>query len=425
MRQPSSTPAPPAALPAAPVPGFAPESPEWREAFFQNPYPAYRVLRDAGRPAWLPHIQPESRSAGVWLFSRHADALQIFRDTANFSKDISRMRPPGEGTAFDRHMLLRDGANHARLRKLAAPWISETMVHDIEPAVRECAAGLLARLAGRAACDLVADFAEPLPQAVIARFLGLPEEDLPTIRQNSLLFSAGIDSLLMAEPDNRSARVTGMSRFVGYLEWRIARAGELAPESAVRRLVAFRDAGAMTHPEAVAMLGLLAFAGHETTISLLASGLLLLLTHPDQRALLASRPGLIDSAVEEMLRYESPEQRTTFRAAVSAVSVGGHELAPGDQVGIVIGAANRDESVFAEAERFDITRQPNPHLAFGSNAHVCLGKGLARLEARVAIPLVLDAFPHLALAAEPPRWRRNSFFRALQSLPVRLTKEKP
>jgi pimeloyl-[acyl-carrier protein] synthase len=410
---------------AAPIPGFEPESPAWREAFFRDPYPAYRALRAAGRPAWLPHAQAESRSAGVWLFARHAHAVEIFRDSGSFSKDISRVRPAGEGTPYDRQMLLRDGADHARLRRLVAPWFSDAALRDIEPVVRDCATALVARLAGRDACDLVADFAEPLPQAVIARFLGLPDDDLPTIRSCSLLFSSGFDSLLVAEPANRAARATGMTRFLAYLEQRIARAGELAPESPVRRLVAFRDEGAMTHDELVAMLGLLAFAGHETTISLLASGLFLLLSHPAQRALLASRPDLVDSAIEELLRYESPEQRTTFRTVVAPVAIDGHALVPGDQVGVVIGAANRDDTVFADAERFDITRDPNPHLAFGLGAHVCLGKGLARLEARVAIPLLLEACPRLALADHRPQWRRNSFFRALERLPVRLTTGRP
>lgn len=404
----------------APISGFEPASPAWREAFFRDPYPAYRALREAGRPAWLEHIRPESRSAGVWLFSRHADALEIFRDGDHFSKDISRTRPPGRGTAYDAQMLLRDGADHARLRRLVAPWFSDAALIDLEPVIRECALALCGRIAGRDTCDLVADFAEPLPQVVIARFLGLPDADLPTIRSCSLLFSAGFDSLLAGEEANRLGRDAGMRRFLGYLEHRIARAGELAPESRVRRLVQFRDEGAMTHEELVAMLGLLAFAGHETTISLIASGLLLILGSRGQRELVASQQGLLPTAIEEVLRYESPEQRTTFRTVVEPVAIGGHDLAPGEQIGVIIGAANRDDAVFPDAERFDVTRDPNPHLAFGSGAHVCLGKGLARLEARIALATLLEAFPHVELAAAEPAWRRDSFFRALERLPARV-----
>jgi cytochrome P450 len=405
---------------AAPIPGFEPESPAWREAFFQNPYPVYRALRAAGRPAWLSHSRAESQSAGVWLFSRHADATAIFYDGENFSKDLTRVRKGGQRAWDDGHMLLRDGADHARLRRMLMPWFTDAALRNFEPLVHECVHSLLARLAGRDECEFVADFAEHLPQMVMARFLGLPDEDLPTIRRLCLLFSPGFDSLLVGEPGNQEARATGSAGFLAYLEDRISRAGELAPESLVRRLVALRDAGDLSPSELVATLGLLVFAGHETTISLIASSALLLLSHPDQRALLAARPELLVAAVEEILRCESPDQRTTFRVVVQPVTIGGHDLVPGDQVGIVIGAANRDEAVFADAERFDITRDPNPHLAFGVGAHNCLGKGLARLEARVAIPLVLDAFPGLALAAEP-RWRRNSFFRALESLPVRLS----
>ena len=402
-----------------PIPGFDPESPAWREAFFQNPYPAYRALRAAARPLWLPHARSESKSAGVWLFSRYADATAIFLDGESFSKDIARVRTGDKRPWDDGHMLLRDGLDHARLRRMLMPWFSDAALRDFEPLVRGCVQTLLAGLVGRDACDLVAEFAEPLPQLVMARFLGLPDEDLPTIRSSCLLFSPGFDSLLVGEPGNQEARIAGAARFLAYLEDRLARADELAPESLVRRLVDLRDAGDLSPAELIATLGLLIFAGHETTVGLMASAALLLLSHPEQRALLASRPELVDSAVEEMLRYESPEQRTTFRITVAPVTIGGHDLVPGDQVGVVIGAANRDDTVFADAERFDITRNPNPHLAFGIGAHNCLGKGLARLEARVAIPLVLEAFPRLALAAEP-QWRRNSFFRALERLPVRL-----
>lgn len=403
----------------APIPGFEPASPTWREAFFRDPYPAYRALRAAGRPAWLPHTRPESRSAGVWLFSRHADALEIFRDVDHLSKDIGRTRPPGRGTAYDTQMLLRDGADHARLRRLVTPWFADAALHDLEPFIEDCVHSLLDRLAHRDTCDLVADFAEPLPQLVIARFLGLPEADLPTIRSCSLLFSAGFDSLLAGEEANRAGRDAGMRRFLGYLEDRIARAGELAPESRVRQLVAFRDEGALTHDELVAMLGLLAFAGHETTISLIASGLLLILSDRGQRDLLMSRPDLVPTAIEEVLRYESPEQRTTFRTVVEPLTIGGHAFAPGDQIGVIIGAANRDDAVFPAADRFDVARDPNPHLAFGSGGHVCLGKGLARLEARLAIAAVMAAFPRLELVAAEPAWRRDSFFRALERLPAR------
>lgn len=404
---------------AVAIPGFEPESPGWREAFFQDPYPAYRALRAAGRPAWLPHSRSESQSTGVWLFSRYADATAIFLDGASFSKDITRVRKTDQRGWDDGHMLLRDGLDHARLRRMLMPWFSDAALRDFEPIVRGCVETLLAGLAGRDACDVVADFAELLPQRVMARFLGLPDEDLPTIRRLSLQFSSGFDSLLVGEPGNKEARVEGAAGFLAYLEDRLARAGELAPESLVRRLVARRDAGDLSPTELVATLGLLVFAGHETTISLIASAALLLLSHAEQRTLLASRPELIDSAVEEILRCESPEQRTTFRVAVKPVTIGGHDLAPGDQVGVVIGAANRDEAVFADAERFDITRDPNPHLAFGAGGHNCLGKGLARLEARVTIPMLFDAFPGLAVAAEP-RWRRDSFFRAIERLPVRL-----
>ena len=175
----------------------------------------------------------------------------------------------------------------------------------------------------------------------------------------------------------------------------------------------------MTEEELLGTCVLLLVAGHETTVNLFGNGLLTLLRNPDQFALLKERPELLPSAVEEMLRYESPVQRGTFRVAIAPVEIGSTTLGPGDQVSAVLGAANRDPDQFPDADRFDITRTPNRHLAFGLGIHFCLGSALARTEARIGLGRLLERLPNLRYSGESVNWNQNTLIRGLQALPLR------
>jgi cytochrome P450 len=175
----------------------------------------------------------------------------------------------------------------------------------------------------------------------------------------------------------------------------------------------------MTEEELLGTCILLLVAGHETTVNLFGNGLLTLLRNPDQLALLKARPELLPSAVEEMLRFESPVQRGTFRVAIGEVAVGGKTFRPGDQVSAVLAAANRDPDQFPDADRFDIARTPNRHLAFGLGIHFCLGSALARTEARIGFSRLLDRLPNLALAGDAVEWNQNTLIRGLHTLPLR------
>ena len=174
----------------------------------------------------------------------------------------------------------------------------------------------------------------------------------------------------------------------------------------------------LNRQELVGMCMLLLIAGHETTVNLLGNGLLALLHNPEQYDYLKQHPEVMSTAVEEMLRYESPVQRATFRVAMDTIEVGGMEMHRGQQISAVIGAANRDAAQFPAPERFDVTRQPNRHVAFGLGLHFCLGAPLARTEGRIGFTRLLERLPDMRLVSQAPEWNTNTFIRGLRRLPI-------
>jgi len=383
--------------------------------FFRNPYPYYARMRKLGRPVWLPH-QQDSLSEGVLLFSRYDDATEIFRQTSAISKNIRSVRPPGAGSAFDLHMLHRDGEDHLRLRRLVGDYFSPQAIQRLQPAMEEMADALLAALAHKAEFDFIAEFAERMPLLMTARLIGVPPEDMAHVRAWSLALGEGFDSLL-ATPEVLAKQKQALSEFMAYIG-RLTRSGSRADESLLGFLIEASKREQLAPDELAAMVGFLLFAGHETTISLIGNGLWLLLSHPEQWHMLREAPALMAGAVEEILRFESPEQRTSFRLTKAPLEINGITVEAGKQIGVIIGSVNRDESIFRNPDVFDIRRTPNRHLAFGLGLHNCLGKTLARVEANVALTRVLDHFPGLRLRQGEPRWRRNSFFRGLEELAV-------
>ena len=387
--------------------------------FFDDPYPVYERLRASPDPLRVEHRQGAYQREFV-LFSRYADARAVFSNGESISKDQSVIRPVGElPTPIDLHMLHRDGEDHLRLRRLVSGYFSPAALVGLEATTREVVAAALDSLRYREDVDLVADFAEPIPLEVIARVLGVPFADLPKIRAWTLTLADGFDSFVAVDRDPHLLK-TCAEEFFAYLTSLLDDGRYQGEMSLIAHLVSARASGAISAGEALGMTMFLLVAGHETTVSLIGSGLLLLLTHRNQLALLRQDPRLIGSAVEEILRYESPLQRTTFRVATQPLTIGDYQLEPGQQFGVIMGAANRDEAEFPNADRFDIQRSPNRHLAFGGGLHDCLGKHLARLEARIALGMMINRYPRLQLLSDKPDWRRNSFFRGLKSLPARL-----
>ena len=382
--------------------------------FFVDPYPVYARLRAQPGPLWLPHDQ-QTASRGVWLFSRHAEALQIFKETGAISKNLVQIRTPGTSSPFDLHVLHRDGADHLRLRRMVAQPFGPAAIRPLEARIADEARELLQALRRQGGGDLVRDFAELLPLRVIAGMFGLPPSDMRAVRDWTLALIDGFDSTVVT-PEILQRQKEATVALLGYLG---AALRDPPPDGLLRFLADERAAGRLSQDEMLGMAAFLLVAGHETTVTLIGAGLWLLLRHPEQWAMLQADRGLLGGAIEEILRYESPEQRTSFRIVSQPLRIGDTELQPGQQIGVVIGAANRDEAAFADAHRFDIRRDPNPHVAFGVGIHHCLGKTLARTEARVALGAVLDLVPGLALAGAP-EWRRNSFFRSPTSLPVQV-----
>ena len=386
--------------------------------FFQNPYPFYEKIRAAQAPFWQAYEQQTSNS-GLWLFGGYEDAVEIFKETTAISKNIRAIRPAGSSTPFDLAMLHQDAPDHLRLRRLVAGYFSAGILKRLEPRVDAIANELLTALRKQSEIDMLRDFAEQLPMRVIAELIGLPPADLPMIRAWSVMLGDGFDSLT-ATDEVLARHRNALAAYLAYIELLLARPKGIPDDCLLSYLIDCQAKGELNREELIGMVSFLLFAGHETTINLIGNGLWLLLNHPAQLKMLVRDPSLLPGAIEEILRFESPAQRTTFRIAVEPMEVGGVRLEKGQQIGVIIGSANRDAAVFENPDTFDIMRTPNRHLAFGLGLHHCLGAHLSRMEAKLAFQQVLSQFPALRLAGDSVTWRKNSFFRGLEALPVRI-----
>jgi cytochrome P450 len=394
---------------------FNPFLPEVHE----DPYPLYHRLRAE---------DPVHRSAlGFWVLTRHADVLAVLRDP-RMSRDPRRSQRIGllrssaevnELLAAEEaapSMLFVDPPDHTRLRRLVNKAFTPAAVERLWPRVEEIVAGLLDRVAGAGAMDVVEDLAYPLPVTVICELFGVPEADRDRFRAWSRGLVRLLDPLVASDALERALQARRELR--GYLRELIAERRAHPAGDLLSDLIAAEDQGhQLSGPELVSMCVLLLVAGHETTVNLIANGTLALLRHPEAAARLRLDPGLAGGAVEELLRYDSPVQFTS-RHALADLEIGGRRVAAGETVVAVLGAANRDPAQFPDPDRLDLGRTPNRHLAFGGGIHFCLGAPLARMEARIAIPALLARLPELTLGPEPPARRDTVTLRGLASLPV-------
>jgi len=312
-------------------------------------------------------------------------------------------------------MLIVDPPDHTRLRNLVSKAFTPRMVEQLRPRIESITAGLLDRARTRAGMDLVAEFAYPLPVIVIAEMLGLPARDRLRFQEWSAIVVRGLDPVRDAAEDEEvfDAREALASYLLGVVE---ERRREPRDDLITAMIAAEEHGDFLSVGELVAMCNLLLVAGHETTVNLLGGGVLALLQHPEHLALLRSRPELARSAVEELLRFTSPVQ-WTGRVAMAELELGGRTVRPRQSVVGILAAANRDPAVFLDPDVMDLSREPNLHVAFGRGIHFCLGAPLARLEAQVALPMLLDRLPRLRLAGAPvprPTW----VLRGLERLPV-------
>jgi cytochrome P450 len=263
-------------------------------------------------------------------------------------------------------------------------------------------------------CDFLRDIASPVPLGVVCAVLGVPEQDSGVLRGWTDQLLTGFDSAT-ATPEVLSRQEGCMQELLRYFEAQLQRRDH--SQGTILSLLSNQPSDS-SPGEALGLCLLMLVAGYETTIDLLGNGLFSLLRFPDQLQVLRREPTLLDSAIDEMLRFETPLQRTTFRVIREPIQIGGRQLEPGTQVAALLGAANRDETQFPDAERFDIRRNPNRHMAFGVGVHRCLGEKLARIEARIVFARVLERTSSLELEAARPRFRHTTMFRSLETLPI-------
>jgi hypothetical protein len=386
--------------------------------FLADPYPVYHRLR-AEDPV---HHHP----FGFYVLTRYDDVAAFLRDP-RFGKSgyqalfESRFGGGADASWLALSMLFRDPPDHTRLRALVGKAFTPRVVETLRPRVQTIVDRLLDRAAGAGRMEVIADLAYPLPVTVISELLGVPATEADVVRGWSLDLARALDAIaLPVDPEviERGRRATG--DMVDYFR-RLAEARRRQPgPDLLSGLVEAEEAGdRLTERELLATCVLLYVAGHETTVNLIGNGLLALLRHPEERRRLRDNPALVSGAIEELLRFDGPVQRTG-RMATCDAEIGGVAIPAGSLVLGFLGAANRDPAHFAEPDRLDVARDEPRHLAFGSGIHYCLGAPLARLEAQVAIGTLLGRFPGLTLAVERPAWRPSSTLRGLEALPVAL-----
>ena len=380
--------------------------------YFADPYSVHARLR-ARRPV-TPVVLPGGM--GTWLITGYAEARAALADP-RLSKHMPGGHPEPDSiiAALDLHMLNSDPPDHERLRKLVNKAFTARRVQRLRPRITAITAGLLDDMSTRTEADLLASFAFPLPITVICELLGIPAKD----RDDFRTWSATIVSNAAA-PEVFQAHATAMARY--FVALLAAKRREPA-DDLLSALVAARDEeDRLSENELLSMAFLLLVAGHETTVNLIASGVLALLLNPAELARLRAEPALIGGAVEELLRYVNPVNHTTFRCAAEPVEIGGVRISRGDPVLVALSGANRDPARFGDPDRLDLGRDSSGHLAFGHGIHYCLGAPLARLEAEIAVSALLARFGSISLAvpAESLRWRPSTLIHGLESLPVRL-----
>ncbi len=390
---------------------FNPMDPE----FVADPYPTYHRLR-AEDPV---HHSP----LGFWVLTRYADVMAMLRDPRLIKEPIAAFVaarfgmavPPGLGLS----MLDRDPPDHTRLRGLVSKAFTPKALESLRPHIQQIVDDLLAHAAGNGKMDLIEEFAYPLPVRVICEMLGVPVADHERFKQWGLDIARGLDAIMLP-PESEVAKrsMTGRHALAAYFRELIAERRAAPRDDMLSALIAAEEAGdKLNEEELLATCILLLVAGHETTVNLIGNGTLALLRHPDQLQKLRENPGLIGTAVEELLRYDGPVQRTA-RIPSEDVTIGGQTIGKGEMVMPFLGAADRDPAQFPDPDRLDITRTDNRHIAFGMGIHFCLGAPLARMEGQIAINTLVHRLPKLGLATGRPEFRQSLTLRGLQTLPV-------
>jgi cytochrome P450 len=382
-----------------------------------NPYPLYHKLRSEDPVHW-------DRFLHTWVVTRYPDVLNVLH---SFSAD--RTPTPEQLTAMGlsglnpiakvmvKQMLFMDAPAHTRLRGLASAAFTPRRVEVLRGHIQEIADDLLDRVQTRGRMDIIAEFAAPLPAIVTAEMLGVPTEDHEDLKKWSADFAEMLGNF-QHNPDRIPKVLESTNSLTDYFQKAIDGMRDHPREGLIQAFMnAEIDGDRLTDEEIVANCIVTMVGGQETTTNLMGNGLLTLMRNPEQLAQLRDDPSLIPSAVEELLRYESPSQHTG-RIAREDVQIGDRQIGKGQAVMAIMAAANRDPDRFPDPDRLILDRSDNKHLAFGWSSHFCFGAPLARMEGQIAFETLLRRLPNLELVPGPLTWRNNSGLRGLMALPV-------
>lgn len=397
-------------------------------ATIADPYPRYRQLREEDPVHW-------HQGLNGWVLTRYTDVLGALRDqrlSSALMSGFTERLPEAAGEKiqplirlFSDMMLMSDAPDHTRLRMLANKAFTPRVVDRMRSNIQATVEGLLddiqksrgqdGRQDGR--FDVIQDLAYPLPAIAISEMLGVPAGDRDQFKNWTGDLAAFLGNVRMVAETGEVAQKS-VFELSDYLRNIISQRRLEPQEDLISALVAAEEEGdRFSEAELYSMCILLMMAGHETTTNLIGNGLLALLQNREQLELLRAGPEMIETAVEEFLRYDSPVQ-SAARIAMADIELGGKRIDKGQRVTMVLGAANRDPERFSNPDRLDIAREDNRHLSFGFGSHFCLGAALARLEGQIAIGGVVQRWPDLRLDADELEWRYNPAFRGLISLPV-------
>jgi pimeloyl-[acyl-carrier protein] synthase len=383
-----------------------------------NPYPLYRRLRAEDPVHWDPFLH-------AWVVTRYADVVHVlYHFSARRTPTPEQLSAMGLAAlnpiaqVMVRQMLFLDPPDHTRLRALASAAFTPRRVERLRSHIQEIMHGLLDGLVSRGQMDLIADFASPAPAIVTAEMLGVPVEDHEQLKEWSADFAEMLGNF-QHNPDRFPKVLRSVEEMCSYFRSAMQEQRLHPREGLVSAMMeAELDGAKLTEDEIIANLIVTMVGGQETTTNLIGNGMLTLLRNPDVIERLRADSSLMPSAVEELLRYESPSQHTA-RLAPEDVEMAGKNIRKRQAVIAVMGAANRDPGRFPEPDRLDIDRKDNRHVAFGWAAHFCFGAALARMEGQIAFETILRRLPGLMLDTSIPlEWRHNLGLRGLTGLPI-------
>ena len=391
--------------------------------FMEDPYPVLRRLREEDPVHW-------SDSFGGWVLTRYDDVVTTFKDTNRFSNEgrlakasaylpeetRARFKPLADHYS-QKSLVHSDPPEHTRFRELLNKVFNPRMVESMRPRIQEVTNELLRDVQERGGMDVVKDLANPLPVTILSAILGVPKPDGKFFKTwaDDILAFQGVNKPPVESLERSQTAIVEMREYLGkLLKQKVRQPGE----DLLSKLAAPSEGDKLSEPELISTCVTLLTAGHETTTGLIGNGIYLLLRHSDQWRLLQENRSLLPSAVEEILRFESPIARQP-RLMKQDAEMRGKQLRRGDMVFQMLNAANRDPAYFEEPDQIDVRRRKNPHLAFGHGIHLCIGAPLARAESQTVLSSVLDCLPNLRLVNEKADWElQKPNVRMLKSLHV-------